>query len=80
MMGKLINKSFWLGAGIAYLVYSGIAGMAMKAAMPGLNPLGVAYIGLTWPVPMTCLAIHSDCSVVPPPKYAWIFFYSDAQP
>jgi hypothetical protein len=73
------RRSFWKGVGVAYLVYSAIAGMAMKAAMPGLNPLGVAYIGLTWPVPMTCLAIHSDCSVVPPPKYARFLFSENSQ-
>ena len=72
-----MSKSFWRGVASMYFVFSLIAGMAMKAAMPGLNPLGVIYIGATWPVPMTCLAIHSDCSVVPPPKYARLLFYAD---
>lgn len=75
-----MRRSFWKGVAVSYLAYSLIAGMAMKATMPALNPLGVAYIGMTWPVPMTCVAIHSDCSVVPPLKYARFLFWQSDHP
>lgn len=69
-----MTKQFWAGVGSAYLVYAVIAGFAMKAALPALNGLGIAYTGLTWPVAMGCVALHAECSAVPPQRYAaWLF-------
>lgn len=58
-----------------YLMFTALAGLAMKAVIPALNPLGVAYVGITWPVAMACVATGNTCSNVPPERYAyWLFW------
>jgi hypothetical protein len=75
---RLPHKHFWLGVGSAYLLYAGIAGMAMKVVLPALNPLGVAYAGMTWPVAMTCVAMRAECTAVPPQRYSkWLFTFDE---
>lgn len=70
------GKRFVQGALVAYLAQATIAGFAMKAVIPPLNPLGIAYVGLTWPIASGCIAVHAECSSVPPQRYAkWLFTF-----
>lgn len=54
--------SAYLGAGL-------FAGLLMQRAVPTLNPLGVAYIGLAWPQQIYCAGNGDQCSTQPP---AWL--------
>lgn len=73
-----LNKSFWMGVGSAYLAVATVTGFAMKAVIPALNPLGIIYTGLTWPIAVTCVAIDAECSAVPPKRYAkWLFTFDE---
>lgn len=69
-----MTKAFWKGVLAAYLFIALIAGAAMKALLPALNPLGMVYVGLTWPIAITCVAARSECSAVPPQRYAQYLF------
>lgn len=72
------RKRFFQGVLAAYLTMATIAGFAMKAVIPALNPLGIAYVGLTWPVASGCVAVHADCSAIPPRRYSrYLFSFSD---
>lgn len=72
-------RNFWKGVLASYLAIALIGGFAMKAVLPALNPLGMVYVGLTWPIAITCVAIRPDCSAVPPQRYAkWLFTFKDA--
>ena len=76
-----MRKRFWQGVLTAYLIQATIAGFAMKAVIPALNPLGIAYVGLTWPIASGCIAIHAECSAVPPQRYAgWLFTFDQQDP
>ena len=70
-------RNFILGAATVYLVTAVMAGFAMHRGIPALNALGVAYVGLTYPVGMFCVASGLDCSSVPPERFARYFFTFD---
>lgn len=71
-------SNFFKGLLATYLAVALVAGFAMKTVIPALNPLGVAYAGLTWPIAITCVAIRSECSAVPPERYArWLFSFDE---
>jgi len=71
-------KGFLKGAATVYLVVAMLGGFGMKTAIPALNPLGMAYVGLTWPIAMGCVATHSPCNAIPPERYArWLFTFSE---
>jgi hypothetical protein len=69
-----MKNKFWKGFLTYHFAISLTVGLAFKALMPALNPLGIAYIGLTWPISTLCIALHGECSAVPPQKYADWFF------
>jgi len=71
---------FWKGFAASYLLWAGVAGFAMKATIPPLNPLGIAYVGLTSPIMMACIAVHSDCGPIPPQQYSRYLFSFQDQP
>lgn len=71
-------KKFLLGFGACYLAIAIVAGFAMKAVLPTLNPIGIAYTGVTWPIAAGCIAVHAECTNVPPQRYAsWLFTFTD---
>jgi hypothetical protein len=71
-------SAIWKGVLASYLAIAVVGGFAMKSVLPALNPLGMAYVGLTWPVAITCVALRNTCSVVPPERYAsWLFTFKD---
>lgn len=73
-----MKKGFLYGVLAAYLLVALIGGLAMKTVLPALNPLGIAYVGLTWPVAMTCVALDNPCSAIPPSQYAsWLFTFEE---
>jgi hypothetical protein len=57
--------SVYIGAGL-------FAGLLMKAAVPAINWIGVAYIAATWPVQIYCAPIRRECEVEPPD---WAFSF-----
>ncbi|KPH68605.1 hypothetical protein [Novosphingobium sp. ST904] len=67
-----MKKGFFSGVLATYLFIALVGGLAMKTVLPALNPLGVAYVGLTWPVAMTCVALDNRCSAIPPSQYVRI--------
>ena len=73
-------SAFWKGFLACYLLVALVCGTAMKAVLPPLNPLGVAYSGVTWPIATSCVALHLDDCHVAPQRYARWFFTKDAQP
>lgn len=74
-------KSFWKGFATCYIAVAIVCGFAMKAVLPELNPLGIAYSGLTWPISTGCVALKVGCSAVPPQRYAkWLFTFEGQQP
>lgn len=73
-----MKRAFLAGAGATYLLMAVVAGFAMKAVLPALNPLGIAYAGLTWPIALGCTAIGDKCSAIPPQRYAEYLFTFDS--
>ena len=72
---------FWKGFAACYLFVSVIGGFAMQAVIPALNPIGVAYVGLTWPIAVGCTAVRAECSNIPPKQYgAWLFTFEEPTP
>lgn len=60
-------KSYTLGAFTVYLFVAVMSGVAMGRAIPALNYLGKAYVGVTWPGAVFCAATQIDgCNVLPP--------------
>ena len=64
-MMQFIRKSsvfalaMYLGAGL-------FAGLMMQRGIPALNPLGVTFIGLTWPNQVRCARVESACDPTGP--------------
>jgi hypothetical protein len=52
-----------------YLGASLFAGLLVQRAIPPLNTLGVAVVGLTWPRQLQCARVSSNCDPMPP---AWL--------
>lgn len=78
-----MSKSFWKGVLASYLAIALVGGFAMKTVIPALNPLGIAYTGLTWPIGVTCVALqpYTECSAIPPQNYAELLFtFEDPAP
>lgn len=72
--------SFWKGFATCYITVAIICGFAMKAVIPALNPIGIAYACLTWPISVGCTAILMDCNAIPPQRYAkWLFTFEGPQ-
>lgn len=60
-------KSYTLGMLTVYLFVAVMSGIAMGRAIPSLNALGGAYVGITWPGAMFCAASQiNGCTVLPP--------------
>ena len=69
-------RNFILGFITCYLCVGLAAGLAMKRMLPPLTYAGVAYVGLSWPVSLVCIASKHDCSPVPSPDHAkWMFAF-----
>lgn len=62
--------SAYLGAGL-------FAGLLMQRAIPALNPVGIAFMAVTWPRQIICARIDSGCSTEPPAGLAPYFFSFD---
>lgn len=78
-LGRVLRRNiiagllaFWLGSAF-------IVGLVFGEVMPALNWKGQVYIGLTWPVALTCHeALNDSCSVVPPQRYSqYLFTFED---
>lgn len=67
----VIILSMYLGAGL-------FAGLLMQRAVPALNPLGVAFIAITWPNQIRCARVLSNCDAVPQWVSPYIFTFSEA--
>lgn len=57
----------YLGAGL-------FSGLMMQRAIPALNPLGVAYIAVTWPGQIICARTDSGCDNTPTATLARYLF------
>ncbi|MGN6770653.1 MAG: hypothetical protein ACTHJQ_12535 [Rhizobiaceae bacterium] len=62
--------SAYLGAGL-------FAGLLMQRAVAPLNPLGVAFIAVTWPNQIRCARISSGCDAIPAWASSYIFTFSE---
>ncbi len=82
-------RLFITGFASCYLLIALCCGFAMKATMPALNLLGVAYVGIVSPVNFACAALtdfrdgpEPICWVgVPDDKTAsWLFTFEKGPP
>ena len=55
----------YVGAGL-------FAGLLTQRSIPALNPVGVAFIAVTWPNQIRCARADAGCSPLPP---AWMAPY-----
>lgn len=63
-LAAIVAGSMYLGAGL-------FAGLLMQRGIPALNPLGVAFIAVTWPNQIRCARVSSGCEATP----SWIAPY-----
>jgi len=59
--------ALYLGAGM-------FAGVMLQRGIPALNPLGVAFVAVTWPNQVRCARVSSGCNPLPPEwmePYLW---------
>ena len=61
--------ALYIGAGL-------FGGLLMQAAIPAINPLGVAYYAATWPAQIYCAPVSRGCNVTPNESWgAWMFSF-----
>lgn len=72
---------FILGLAIGLYLGAGLfGGLLMQRAIPALNPLGVAYMAVTWPRTIICARVVDNCSQEPPEWLAPYLFSFRATP
>lgn len=69
----MIRASIIFATG-AYLGAGLFAGLLMQRAIPALNPLGITYIAVTWPMQIVCARKDSGCEAAPPKVLAPYLF------
>lgn len=75
-MAKLIVVSvvsLYLGAGL-------FAGIMMQRAIPAINPIGIAFIAVTWPNQVRCARVSSGCDPIPKWITPYIFSFPPVLP
>jgi len=63
----LFAAGMYFGAGL-------FSALLMKQAIPALNPLGISYIGATWPAQIYCARTSRGCNAMPPEWLRPYFF------